>query len=56
MRGMGFIENIKTDYMLSALINIHLLRASLIYKVKIFFSFSTFVYNGKNIKNFYQGS
>lgn len=46
MGGMGFIENNKTECMLSVLINTNLLRASLINKVKkFFFSSTACVYN-----------
>jgi len=46
MGGMGFIENNKTECMLSVLINTNLLRACLVNKVKkYFFSSSACVYN-----------
>jgi len=57
MGGMGFIENNKTECMLSVLINTNLLRASLINKVKFFFFFSiACVYNiQKQKKTFIKG-
>ena len=46
MGGMGFIENNKTECMLSVLINTNLLRACLINNIKkYFFSSSACVYN-----------
>jgi nucleoside-diphosphate-sugar epimerase len=48
MGGMGFIENNKTECMLSVLINTNLLRASLINRIKkYFFSSSACVYNAE---------
>jgi nucleoside-diphosphate-sugar epimerase len=57
MGGMGFIENNKTECMLSVLINTNLLRASLINKVKkFFFSSTACVYNiQKQEKTFIKG-
>jgi nucleoside-diphosphate-sugar epimerase len=57
MGGMGFIENNKTECMLSVLINTNLLRASLINKVKnFFFSSTACVYNiQKQEKAFIKG-
>ena len=57
MGGMGFIENNKTECMLSVLINTNLLRASLINKVKkFFFSSTACVYNiQKQEKTFVKG-
>jgi len=57
MGGMGFIENNKTECMISVLINTNLLRASLKNSViKYFFSSSACVYNGsKQLKNFVPG-
>jgi GDP-D-mannose 3',5'-epimerase len=52
MGGMGFIENNKTECMLSVLINTNLLRACLINKIKkYFFSSSACVYNVDKQKN-----
>jgi nucleoside-diphosphate-sugar epimerase len=57
MGGMGFIENNKTECMLSVLINTNLLRASLINRIKkYFFSSSACVYNiDKQKNNFIEG-
>jgi nucleoside-diphosphate-sugar epimerase len=57
MGGMGFIENNKTECMLSVLVNTNLLRASKIHKVKKYlFSSSACVYNAeKQEKNFIPG-
>jgi nucleoside-diphosphate-sugar epimerase len=57
MGGMGFIENNKTECMLSVLINTNLLRASLVNKVKkFFFSSTACVYNiQKQEKTFIKG-
>ena len=57
MGGMGFIENNKTECMLSVLINTNLLRASLNNKIKkYFFSSSACVYNiDKQKNNFIEG-
>jgi len=57
MGGMGFIENNKTECMLSVLINTNLLRASLTNKIKkYFFSSSACVYNiEKQSKSFILG-
>jgi GDP-D-mannose 3',5'-epimerase len=52
MGGMGFIENNKTECMLSVLINTNLLRACLINRIKkYFFSSSACVYNIEKQKN-----
>ena len=52
MGGMGFIENNKTECMLSVLINTNLLRACLINKIKkYFFSSSACIYNIEKQKN-----
>jgi nucleoside-diphosphate-sugar epimerase len=54
MGGMGFIENNKTECMLSVLINTNLLRACLINRIaKYFFSSSACVYNINKQKNNY---
>ena len=57
MGGMGFIENNKTECMLSVLINTNLLRACLINNIKkYFFSSSACVYNiDKQKKNLIEG-
>jgi len=57
MGGLGFIENNKAECMLSVLININLLRASLINRIKkYFFSSSACVYNiEKQSKSFIKG-
>ena len=57
MGGMGFIENNKTECMLSVLINTNLLRACLVNNVKkYFFSSSACVYNAdKQTSNFIEG-
>ncbi len=52
MGGMGFIENNKSDCMLSVLINTNLLRASVINSIeRYFFSSSACVYNGSKQQN-----
>jgi nucleoside-diphosphate-sugar epimerase len=52
MGGMGFIENNKTECMLSVLINTNLLRTCLINRIKkYFFSSSACVYNIEKQKN-----
>ncbi len=57
MGGMGFIENNKTDCMLSVLINTNLLRACLVNKIKkYYFSSSACVYNAdKQTTTFIEG-
>ena len=51
MGGLGFIENIKAECMLSVLINTNMLRACIKNNVsKYFFSSSACVYNGSNNK------
>ena len=57
MGGMGFIENNKTDCMLSVLINTNMCRSSLANKIKkYFFSSSACVYNAsKQSKVFVEG-
>ena len=52
MGGMGFIENNKSECMLSVLINTNLLRASVINSIeRYFFSSSACVYNGSKQQN-----
>ena len=52
MGGMGFIENNKTECMLSVLVNTNLLRACLINRIKkYFFSSSACIYNIEKQKN-----
>ncbi len=54
MGGMGFIENNKTDCMLSVLINTNLLRSSIQNSVqRFFFSSSACVYNDKKQKDIF---
>ena len=57
MGGMGYIENNKTECMLSVLINTNLLRACILHNVqRYFFSSSACVYNAsKQLSTFVEG-